>query len=208
MIHVSRSFSFALVTASLAATAACSDDATTPSEQEVITTVTLAFTPTGGGTTVTASYDDPDGDGGAAPTIDSIALVAGVTYDTTVRFQNKLETPAEEITDEIRDESDQHQLFFTGPVVDGPAANHPGAALVHAYADTDANLLPIGLANTFAVGGGTPGDLTVTLRHMPPVNGAAVKTAAAAMTVRDGGFAALSGETDAQVTFSVAIAVP
>lgn len=205
---VSRSLILSLATASLVATAACSDDATTPSEQEVITTVTLTFTPAGGGTPVVVAYDDPDGDGGAAPTIDALGLVAGTTYDTTVRFQNKLETPAEEITDEIRDEADQHQLFFTGSAVDGPATANPGAPLVHAYADTDANLLPIGLANTFTVGSGTPGELTVTLRHMPPVNGAAVKTAAAAMTVRDGGFAALGGETDAQVTFQVAIAVP
>ena len=188
---------------------ACGDDGGGGgNENEVITTVALTFTPAGGGAAIVAEFDDPDGDGGAAPTIDALGLVAGTTYDTTVRFQNKLETPAEEITDEIRDESDQHQLFFTGSAVDGPAAAHPGAPLVHAYADTDANLLPVGLANTFTVGSGTPGDLTVTLRHMPPVNGAAVKTAAAAMTVRDGGFAALGGETDAQVTFSVAIAVP
>lgn len=205
---VSRSLLLALATASLVATAACSDDAVQPSEPEVITTVTLTFTPAGGGTPVVVAYDDPDGDGGAAPTIDALGLVAGTTYDTTVRFQNKLETPAEEITDEIRDEADQHQLFFTGSAVDGPATANAGAPLVHAYADTDANLLPIGLANTFTVGSGTPGELTVTLRHLPPVNGAAVKTAAAAMTVRDGGFAALGGETDAQVTFQVAIAVP
>ena len=100
MITISRSLTLSFAATTLVATAACSDDATTPSEQEVITTVTLTFTPTGGGTPVVAAYDDPDGDGGAAPTIDSLGLVAGTSYATTVRFQNKLETPAEEITDE------------------------------------------------------------------------------------------------------------
>ena len=108
----------------------------------------------------------------------------------------------------MRDEGDQHQVFFTGPVVNGPASNQPAAALTHTYGDTDVGGLPIGLTNTIVVGSAAGGDLTLTLRHMPPVNGTAVKTAAAAMTVRDSGFTALGGENDAQVVFPVAIATP
>lgn len=187
--------------------AACSDDGGTTNAEEVINTITLTFTPAAG-TPVVAVWNDADGDGGAAPTIDSIGLQAGTTYTTTVRFQNTLETPAEEITDEVRDEGDQHQVFFTGPVVNGPASNQPAAALTHTYGDTDVGGLPIGLTNTIVVGSAAGGDLTLTLRHMPPVNGTAVKTAAAAMTVRDSGFTALGGENDAQVVFPVAIATP
>ena len=180
------------------------DDGGTINPQEVITTVTLTFTPAGGGAAIVAEFDDPDGDGGAAPSIDPIDLVAGTTYTTTVGFQNRLEDPAEEITDEIRDEAAEHQLFFTGTAVDGPASAHPGAPLTHTYADTDANLLPIGLGNTIVAAAGT-GQLTLTLRHLPPVNDVATKTATVAEQVKTAGFAGIGGETDAQVNFDVTV---
>lgn len=194
--------------ATLAMATACGDDGgTDPDPSEVITTVTLELVPAGGGATVTASFDDPDGDGGAAPTIDPIALVAGTSYMMAVRFQNRLVEPPEEITDEIRAEAEEHQLFFTGTAVDGPASDHPGAPLTHTYADTDASGLPIGLASTIAATAGT-GELTVTLRHLPPINGVPTKTADLAADVRAGGFAAIAGSTDAQVTFQVTVTPP
>lgn len=187
-------------------TAACSDDdGGGENENEVITTITLTFTPTGGGTPVVATFNDADGDGGAAPTIDSINLVKATTYTASIKYENRLETPAENITVEIEDESDEHQIFFTGTAVNGPASNRPGAPLTHTYADTDANGLPIGLANSFIAATGT-GNLIVTLRHMPPVNGTAVKDATAATKVRDaGGFLTLGGSTDAEITYPVSV---
>jgi len=190
---------------SLLVFAACSDDKPSGgNENEVITTVALAFAPSGGGATVSAAFNDPDGDGGTAPTIDPIALAAGKTYTLTVQFQNKLETPPEEITDEVRDESDAHQLFFTGTAVNGPATSTTNAPLTQVYADTDAKGLPVGLSNTITTTAGT-GQLTVTLRHMPPVNGAAAKVADLAGKVKAGGLQALPGDTDAQVTFAVTV---
>ena len=187
---------------------ACGEDGSgSQNAEEVISRVELVMTPMGGGPTVTAVFDDPDGDGGAPPTIDAITLAMGTTYATSVRFLNALGTLPEDITLEVRDESDVHQVFFTGTAVDGPASDHPGAALTHAYTDTDVNGLPVGLENTLVAAPGT-GDLTVTLRHLPPVNEQAVKTAALAGEVRASGFTALAGATDAQVTFSVAIPVP
>lgn len=189
----------------LAATTACSDDGGgSQNAEEVITTVTLTFTPTGGGAAITASVDDPDGDGGNPPVADPIALVAGTSYATRVQFLNRLEEPAEDITEEVADESDAHQVFFTGTAVNGPASNTSGAALTHDYADSDANGLPIGLANTFNAEAGT-GTLTVTLRHLPPVNGEPVKTADLAESVRSGGLSALPGDSDASVSFSVSV---
>lgn len=192
----------------LSAVAACSDPSTGGNEEEVITTVILTFTPSGGGAPITAIADDPDGDGGQPPTIDSIGLTAGQSYALAIGFENRLESPAEIITDEVRDESDAHQIFLTGSAVAGPASDSAGAALTHAYADTDANGLPVGLANTITVAAAAGGELTVTLRHLPPVNGVATKTAGAADTVRASGVDALGGATDARVTFPVAIAVP
>jgi hypothetical protein len=188
--------------------AACGgdDDATTDggNENEVITTVTLTFTPEAGGAPVTASFNDPDGDGGGAPTVDPVVLADGTTYTLAVVFENRLEEPPEDITEEVSDESDEHQIFFTGSAVDGPASDQPGAPLTHAYADEDANGLPIGLESSVVAAAGA-GELTVTLRHLPPVNDTAVKTAELAGAVREGGFGSLGGTTDAQVDFMVTV---
>jgi hypothetical protein len=77
--------------------------------------------------------------------------------------------------------------------------------LTHTYTDSDSQGLPIGLTNSFVAATGS-GQLTVTLRHLPPINNEAVKTAAAGAAVRDAnGFSTLGGTTDAQVTFSVTV---
>ena len=187
----------------LATAAACGDDGGGGNENEVITTITLSVTPVGGGAAITAGIDDPDGDGGAAPVLTPLVLAPG-SYTATVRFQNKLEDPPEEITDEVRDEGVEHQVFFTGTAVDGPASDHPGAPLTHAYDDVDANGLPIGLSNTLTAAAGT-GQLTVTLRHLPPVNDAAVKGATTAADVRAGGLDAIGGSTDATMTIDATV---
>lgn len=172
----------------------CTDDIATINSGEVITTVELTFTPASGASVV-ALANDPDGDGGEAPTVDPIDLAAD-TYALAVRFQNRLEDPPEEITEEVMDEGEDHQVFFTGSAVVGP--------LAYAYADLDRNGLPIGLQNTVVAMPGT-GMLTVTLRHMPPVNDTPVKTADLAERVKTMGTASLPGGTDAVVTFAVAV---
>ncbi|HEY5938624.1 MAG TPA: hypothetical protein VIU61_28430 [Kofleriaceae bacterium] len=183
--------------------AACGDPGGDGNEGEVITTVTLAFTPTGGGTTVTAAFDDPDGDGGDPPTIDPVNLAAA-PYTLAVRFENRLEDPPEEITDEVRDEGDEHQLFFTGSAIEGPAATNPAAPLVHAYADTDDAGLPVGLENTITARTGA-GTLTVTLKHLPPLDGNALKTSDLAAMVKAAGINSIGGDTDVSVSFSVQV---
>lgn len=194
----------ALALLSLAAAAGCGSDASDAgNENEVITTVTLTFTPSGGGTAVSAKVDDPDGDGGKPPVADPLTLAPGM-YDVAVKFENRLETPPEDITEEVRDESAEHQVFFTGTAVNGPASNQPTAPLVHSYSDKDANDLPIGLTNRITASAGT-GTLTVTLRHMPPVHGKPVKTASTADTVRGAGLSAVGGNTDAQVNFAATV---
>lgn len=185
----------------------CSDVGGSIDPPEVITTVALSFAPMGGGATVTAEFDDPDGDGGAAPTIDPINLPEGITYTLTVSFQNRLEDPPEDITDEVRDEGEDHQVFFTGDAIDGPASNTPLAPLIHTYDDADRNGLPIGLTSTIVTASGT-GSLVVTLRHLPPIDGTAVKVADLASQVRDGGLESIGGESDVHVTFAVSAGAP
>jgi hypothetical protein len=191
------------VTLSVAAGGCGEDSPSGGNENEVITTVTLTFAPSGGGSPVVASVNDPDGDGGNPPTVQPVMLAAGM-FDLSVKFENRLENPPEDITKEVQDEGDAHQVFFTGTAVNGPASNQAGAPLVQSYADTDAKGLPIGLANKVTAAAGT-GMLMVTLRHMPPVNNMAVKSAAVPETVRNSGFSAIGGSTDAQVTFPVTV---
>lgn len=202
-----RAFLPIFISLSLPAVVACGGDGgdggESGNENEVITTVALTFTPVGDGTPMTFEFDDPDGDGGAPPSVDSIGLAPG-SFTLAVRFENRLEDPPEDITEEVVDESDEHQIFFTGSGVDGPASDNPGAPLAHAYTDEDTLGLPVGIVNSITATAGS-GDLTVTLRHVPPIGGASVKTEELASQVRDGGFSSIGGSTDAQVTFPVTV---
>lgn len=189
----------------LVALAACGDpgDGTGgDNEQEVITTVQLTFTPAGG-VPLVFEFDDPDGDGGSPGTADPIELPAGASYTVDVAFINGLGTVPEDITLEVADEATEHQVFFTGTAVNGPATANTSAPLVHSYADMDANGLPIGLTNTIATQAGS-GTLTVTLQHMPPEQPPA-KSADTTEAVKSGGFSAIGGEPDAKVDFPVTV---
>lgn len=166
--------------------AACSD---TPNAnpEELITTVRLTFTPSGGGTAIVAEFDDPDGDGGDAPTVDPVNLAPG-SYALAVAFENGLEDPPEDITAEVADEAADHLVLFEGP-----------APLAYTYGDQDPNGLPIGLAGTVVATMGS-GNFIVTLRHMPPEL-PPVKDATTVETARTQGLDAIGGATDARVTF-------
>lgn len=186
----------------LSLVAGCGDVGGSQNTEELITTVQLTFMATGG-LPIVVEFDDPDGDGGEPGIADPIELANGTTYTLAVAFINRLGTIPEDITEEVRDEAAEHQVFFTGSAVDGPAAANPGAPLAHSYADTDDNGLPLGLENTIATSAGT-GTLTVTLRHMPPEL-PPEKSAGAAEAVKTGGFSAIGGSTDAMVDFAVTV---
>lgn len=188
------------------AAAACTDTENPEevNENEVITTVVLSFTPQGGGDILEYQWTDPENDG--SPVIDDIVLMDTEDYDFTVSFLNGLEDPPEDITEEVEVESDEHQVFFTGTAVEGPATgDNPDAVVTHAYADTDVNGFPVGLDNVLVTETTGTGNFIVTLRHLPPENGTAVKTGSLADDLAAGGFEGLPGGTDAQVTFDLAV---
>ena len=164
----------------------CSNDDAPVNEEEVITTVTTTLT--SGGQTITLTSRDLDGDGPNAPVVTvSGNLVAGTTYTGTTTFLNELENPAEDITVEVEEEGADHQVFYQLPSSIGTVT----------YTDTDANGRPIGLNFTLVAGtSGSTGTLTVTLRHLPN------KTATG---VAAGDITNAGGNTDAAVTFSVAV---
>ena len=170
---------------------------------EVMTTVKLTFT-AGDGTSFVASWADPENDG--SPVIDAITLTIGETYTVSMEVLNELEEPAEDVTPEIRDEMDEHQVFFTGSAIQGPAhTDNTGAPISHTYDDTDNSGFPIGLTNTFVASNTGDGVMSVLLRHMPPVNGNPVKTGDLAGVMDASGATALPGSTDINVDFNVTV---
>ena len=65
--------------------------------------------------------------------------------------------------------------------------------------------MPLGLANTISTLDWGAGELTVTLRHLPPENGESVKVDGLADDVAGDGFSAIGGENDIQVTFNIVV---
>ena len=166
----------------------CSNDDAPVNEEEVITTVRVTLV--GGGQTIVLESRDLDGDGPNAPVLTPVGggiLVAGTTYTGSTEFLNELEDPSEDITVEVEEEGAEHQVFYQ-------LASSLGTIT---YADEDINGNPIGLNFTLVAGtSGTTGTLTVTLRHLPN------KTATG---VAAGDITNAGGNTDAAVTFSVAV---
>lgn len=171
------------------------------SGKKIITTVILNFETTAG---IAASqdfiYDDPDGYGVIEPTIEPINLIAS-NFTLAVEFQNRLETPFDDITADVLDKSGEYLLVFTGSAVVGPASTNETGPLLQGYADMDASGLPLGLTNTIAATPGT-GTLIITLRHMPPEE-PPTKSIDTLMQVKTGGVDAIGGSTAGQVAFSV-----
>jgi hypothetical protein len=173
-------------------------------DQEVITTVMLTFSPRGGGSAVIAAHADPENDGN--PVVDEVTLVAGTTYDLAVSFKNELEEPAEDITEEVEAESEEHQVFLFGSAVVGPATGENEDAVVeHAYADEDEAGLPVGLSNTMEAIAAGSGDLRIILRHLPSESGTAVKVEGLAEKLAEDGAAALPGDVDVDVSFALTV---
>ena len=166
-------------------------------QEEVISQVTLTFTPDNGEDAVTAIWLDADGEGSGAPTIEEIDLEEGVTYDLTMTLTNTLGTTDEDITAEIREEGAEHQFFFS--FTDGMFSDPTGNGNVDNgsdplnYNDQDANGLPIGLTTTWTAGEHTetPGEFNIVLKHQPDL-----KTASSSAT---------TGGTDVDITFPIEI---
>jgi hypothetical protein len=164
----------------------CDNDDEPVNEEELITTITTTLT--NNGETITLSSRDLDGDGPNAPVITvSGDLTANTTYLGTVTFLNETEDPAEDMTEEIEEEDEDHQIFYQAPSAIG----------TFAYSDSDDNGNPVGLYFTLTTStSSATGNLTVTLRHEPN------KTAAG---VSGGDITNAGGATDAEVTYPIIV---
>ena len=185
-------YALALITA--LTFSSCTKDDVTPepvNEEELITTVTAIYTPEGGGTAITLQYKDLDGEGANAPVITvSGNFEKNKTYNGAVTFKNELANPTDDITIEVIEEGDEHQVFYqkTGTL----------NAFTYGTASSnfDKNGKPLGLQSVFTTTGAANGTLKITLRHEPN------KSAA---NVASGDITNAGGSTDAEVTFTISV---
>jgi hypothetical protein len=176
---------FALLIVGLMITSCDKDDPEIPNEEELITTVILTLTTEdGSGDPVELTFTDLDGDGGAAPIIQTSALSANTVYRGSVAFLNELESPAEDITEEVIEEDLDHQVFYRSSV----------SGLNVSYDDNDSEGNPLGVSTMISTSSAGSGTLTITLRHEPNKDGD---------NVADGDITNAGGETDVEVTFNI-----
>ncbi|GAA3589162.1 type 1 periplasmic binding fold superfamily protein [Flavivirga amylovorans] len=169
----------------------CSDDDNPEVviQEEVITTLTATLVPVGGGTTITFKSLDLDGKDGPNPPVFTVSgdLLADTTYNGSMEILNETESPAEDITEEIKELDEEHQFFFQ-------ATN---SLATFTYVDFDSNSNPLGLEFTLTTSA-TPGSgtITITLRHEPNKS---------ASGVSDGDITNAGGETDVQAIFPIIV---
>ncbi|MAT53055.1 MAG: type 1 periplasmic binding fold superfamily protein [Saprospirales bacterium] len=158
---------------------ACDDDNdVVPNEQELITTVRLTFT--SGNESLVFNAIDADGPGGNPLVVDEVNLAANTTYQLSVAFLDEQDPAnAEDITEEVREESTEHLVCYEATGVPSPTG-----------LDLDANGKTLGLKATYTTADAASGSLKVILKHEPD---------------KDAANPCATGETDVEVTFNVVV---
>jgi hypothetical protein len=141
----------------------CEKNKTDDNEEELITSVQLVFSPTGGGTPLSYTFRDLDGDGGNPPSLfQDIVLAPNRTYTVSISLANENVSPAEDITSEIAAEAGDHQFYFVPT----------GANVTVSNLNTDGAGLPLGLTSTWTTGAVSNGNVLITLKHKPGIKAA------------------------------------
>lgn len=161
-------------------------------EEEIITDVILTFT--SNGNSITASAQDPDGEGPMSIAVSGpVLLSANTTYQLSIKMENSV--AGESITEEVEEEADEHMLFFgftnglfSNPMGDGNIDQREDAVN---YLDEDASGLPLGLLTSWTTGEVGEGTFRIVLKHQPDL-----KTAESTVNV---------GSSDIDLTWNVVI---
>ena len=124
-------------------------------EQELITTLELHFVRAPKDTT-TFAFKDTDGPGGNAQTIDTVKLDTNATYTVLVEVLDESKTPAENITEEIKEEDHEHLFCYKISDVNTTITR----------TDSDGTF-EVGLESEWVTGAASTGTVTVTLKHQP-----------------------------------------
>jgi hypothetical protein len=203
-IHPFKNLQLLAILFSVITVIGCStEDDIAPEEEnevEVFTDVTLIFTNTADNSDVVrASAQDPDGTGiQELQILDAITLAADTEYTLTYEILNALDpTDIENIGNEILEEDNEHQFFFsfTENVFANPTGNGniDAAADPINYNDADENGNPVGLSSAWTTSStaSSGASFTVRLQHQPDV-----KTATSGSN---------DGDTDFALTFALNI---
>lgn len=147
-------------------------------ETELVTTLILDLGQSG---LTNPKWQDIDGTGGNNPSIDTIFLTKSTTYNSVkLILLDESKTPVDTISNEVREEAEDHQFFFNPSLAD----------LTVEMLDKDKNDKPIGLETKWVVGANTgTGNLRIVLKHQPGSKDGSMTT----------------GETDVDVTFPVVV---
>lgn len=204
MKRYSKSLILVLFSGILISLSGCKNDDPEPENiPELITKVTLKFTPAGGGANVIATATDPDGEGVQDLKVDGpINLLKGTTYTLSLELINGLYKPGEEgydITMEVEEEGDEHQFFFrfSEGIFSSPAGtgnikdNASSIAGSINYLDQDDKGLPIGIITSWTTITATASakSFRVILKHQPEVKSSTSTS--------------LDGESDLDISFVV-----
>lgn len=161
----------------------CSKDEI-PNEEELITSLYFNLVDSTGMDTLVMSFVDTDGDGGLPPVIKSADLKSNHKYYGAIILLNESRSPSINITEEVSEESENHQFFYT---------SSGSAPLVFNYLDFDPDSYPLGMQVELITGAPGTGVLDITLRHQPDKKAAGVK---------EGNKTNAGGETDIEVQFN------
>ena len=135
------------------------DPVASPNDEELITTLRITLTEKISQTQSVFEFKDLDGEGGQAPSrFDTIVLDKGSEYTSTLELLNESADPIDNITAEILEEGEDHEIFLS-------ATN---SLVTFSDLSKDINNLPLGLSSTWATSGiNGNGTLTITLKHKP-----------------------------------------
>ncbi len=166
---------------------ACSEDEpetpVIPNEEELITTLKWQLVSQDEQDTLNFLFRDLDGDGGSAPTVEAMDLKANTSYSARVQLLNEIANPAEDITEEVSAEAEDHQFFYETTI----------GGLAVTYGDTDLNGNPIGIISTVSTTDTSSGSLSITLLHLPDKF---------ATGVSQGDISQAGGESDISISFN------
>ncbi len=173
-----------LITGSFIFLSGCKNDDPEPENiPELVTKVTLKFTPAGGGAVVPVTATDPDGEGVQDIKVDGpINLIKGTQYTLSLELINGLYNVGDEgynITAEVEEEGDEHQFFFrfsegafSSPTGMGNIKDNSSSTVGSInYLDNDVNNLPIGISTSWTSSGIAAGgkSFRVVLKHQPDI---------------------------------------
>lgn len=164
------------------------DDPENVNEEELITTVTTELS--AGGSVITLTSKDLDGDGPNAPVVTvSGDLKVNTTYTGAIKVANESGSSSINLNPEIIAEGDEHQFFYQAPLSIG------SFKYSEVNGNKDVNGRYIGIIFTLTTGKTpTEGEIKIILRHKP-IKGAP--------GVSDGDITNAGGATDAEVTYKV-----